>query len=158
MKLNKRISHEMRKRLDDQLARWRSVEFFYRPRKGWVKSIRESLGMSSRQLAHRLDKSNSDILAIEKREVQGKVTLETMEKMAEALDCQFVYALLPHADSLEEKLEFEAKKVAEKIVNSTYHSMGLENQKTSEKIMKDHIKDLAHELKAKLDPRIWNQK
>lgn len=158
MKLNKRISHEMRKRLDDQLERWKRMGFFYRPREGWLKSIRESLGMSSRQLGLRLGKSSPGILAIEKRESQGKIMLETLQKVATALDCQLVYALVPYADSLEQALEAGAKKTAEQIVKKTHLSMRLEDQATSKKIMEEQVKDLTHELKNKLDQRIWNEK
>jgi predicted DNA-binding mobile mystery protein A len=61
------------------------------PKKGWLKEIRESLGMSMKDLAERLGTIKQRIERIEKDEVASKVTLETMKKTAEAMNCDFVY-------------------------------------------------------------------
>jgi len=146
----------MRKRLDKELRPWANMQnWTYKPRKGWLKSIREALGMSSRQMAKNLGKSNADILAMEKREAQNRITLETLEKAAESLGCQLVYALVPHT-TLENLVDDQAKKAAKRIVQKTSHNMGLEGQNITLEEAQEQIEDLAFELKNKLDPRIWN--
>ncbi|MDO8518613.1 MAG: mobile mystery protein A [Deltaproteobacteria bacterium] len=158
MRLNPRISQETRKRLDEHLPNWKSVNLAYRPRKGWIKAIREALGMSSRQLAIDMGKANSEILGMEQREEKGTISLQTLEKAALALHCRLVYALVPEADSLETLVHFRATQAAEKIVSATANSMSLEDQKVTGEKTKTQIMDLAFELEHKLDPRIWNQK
>lgn len=159
MKTNNRISHETRKRLDSQLQEWPSpYTASYtasRPREGWIKSVRTALGMSSRELGRRLGKTNTEILAIEKREAQNKVTLETLQKVAEAMGCRLLYAFIPMADSLESMVTANATKAASRIVNKTRQSMQLEDQDVNDEVSKNQVEDLAHELKQKLDPRIW---
>lgn len=155
MKLNRRINHDMRKTLDTMLKPWKEMPDYFKPRKGWLKCIRESLGISSRQMAKFLGRTNSAVLALEKREVEGKVTLETLEVAAETLGCKLVYAVVPHGDSLEQNLSFKAKEAAERIVKKTQHHMRLEDQDVSDKESREQIEDLAYELKEKLDPKIW---
>lgn len=156
MRLNARVCFESRKRLDEQLQLWE--HFAYRPRKGWIKAIREALGMSSRQLAENLGKTNSEILAMERREEQGKVTLQTLEKAASALRCRFVYALVPEAQSLEVMVHAHAEEAARRIVMAASHSMTLEDQQVVDPQTQAQIKNLAFELERKLDPRIWSRK
>lgn len=155
MKLNRRICFETRSRLDQQLKQWQHLSGVPPPRKGWIKSIREALGMSSRQLASNLGKTNAGILAIEHREAQGKVTLATLEKVAQALRCQLVYALVPEASSLEDLVNIRAREAARRIVRATAHSMALEAQSVPDERARAQIDELAFELKQKMDPRIW---
>jgi len=64
---------------------------------------------------------------LEKAEVEGSVTINSMKKAAEAMDCVFVYALVPR-DSLEANVEKQARKYAEKLHYVIQHSMVLEKQ------------------------------
>lgn len=158
MKRNPRIIFESRKRLDQQLQVWEEFRHFvYCPPKGWIKAIREALGMSSRQMAENLGKTNSEILSMEQREAEKKITLQTLEKAASALQCKLVYFLVPFAP-LERVVEANAYEAAEKIVAATNNSMALEDQKVSDEATKSQIKDLAFEMTRKLDPRIWSKK
>lgn len=158
MRLNPRISFESRRRLDEHLRALRPfLAFFYRPRKGWIKAIREALGMSSRQLAKNLGKTNSEILALEKREEEDKITLQTLKRVASALNCSLVYALVPDADSLQTMVHTHAVVAAARTVKSTSNSMSLEGQGITDAITKAQIEDLAFELERRLDPRIWDQ-
>lgn len=158
MKINNRISHETRKRLDfrTRVQEWPSP-FVPGLREGWIKTIRTALGMSSRELARRMGKTNSEILAIEKREAQNKVTLETLEKAAEAMGCRLVYAILPATGNFDGMVTAQAEKAASRIIAQTKQSMQLEDQEVDDETTKNQIEDLAHELKQKLDPRIWRQ-
>ncbi|MBK8840867.1 MAG: helix-turn-helix domain-containing protein [Hyphomonadaceae bacterium] len=71
-----------------------------RPARGWIKAIREALGMTTAQLAARMGVAQPRITELEKREAGRVVTLQSLERAAEALDCRLVYILVPN-DSLE---------------------------------------------------------
>src|SRR5271165_4089448 len=83
-----------RKQLERRLAPLRTT-ILEAPPKGWMKAIRESLGMTARQLAARMGVAPSRIPAIEKAEVTGATTLRTLRQAAAAMDCAFVYAFVP---------------------------------------------------------------
>ena len=84
-----------RRQLDKRLNLLRNKESFARPPRGWIKAIRESLGMTTRQFAKRIGIVQSRAVDIEKAEVKGSITLDSMERAARALDCELVYALGP---------------------------------------------------------------
>lgn len=67
-----------------------------RPASGWIRTIRESLGLSTTQTAERLGVSQPRIIALERGELKGSLTLQTIRKVATALDCTLVYALVPN--------------------------------------------------------------
>ncbi len=127
------------------------------PRAGWLRSIREALGISSRLLAKRLGIDMSAVLRLEEREKQKKVSLETLERAARAMDCRLVYAIVPVNDeeSLDDILERRSLRVAEKIIEEVDHSMRLEKQSISDQENYVQLKRLAFELKEKLDARLW---
>ena len=62
-----------RKSLDRRLAPLRG-EPLIAPPSGWIKAIREALGMTTRQLAARMGAARSRVTAIEKAEVNGSTT------------------------------------------------------------------------------------
>lgn len=159
MKLNPRTISETRNYLDKLLKKQKPLSKQSRPRQGWIKNIRVALGMSSRQLAKFLGQTSAHVLALEKREAQDKITLDTLQRVAQALGCHFIYAIVPpNGVSLESMLNSQARQAAERIIRSTQHSMRLEAQEVSNKITREQIEDLALELKQKNDPRIWSQK
>jgi predicted DNA-binding mobile mystery protein A len=127
------------------------------PSAGWVKEIRESLGMSMQDLASRLGVIKQRVEKIEKDEIAGKLTLETLKKTADGLNCEFVYFLIPKK-SLEETLKDQALMAAKAITKEVEHTMKLEAQGTSTKAQKQLIENLAQEMLIKQDRRIWRKK
>jgi len=116
-----------RKQLDQKLKIFADIKQSQPPMRGWIRAIRDAIGMTGEQLARRVGVKKQRIVALEKGEVAGTVTINSMKKTAEAMDCVFVYALVPH-DSLEATVERQARKYAEKIHVSIQHSMVLEQQ------------------------------
>jgi len=84
-----------RRQLDKRLSSLQNRELFVRPPRGWLKAIREALGMTTTQLGQRLGVVQSRVVAIEQGESKGSITLNSLEKAAQALDCRLVYALVP---------------------------------------------------------------
>ena len=115
-----------RKQLERRLAPLRGMTLVAPP-KGWIKAIRESLGMTARQLAARMGVAPSRIPAIEKAEVTGATTLRTLRQTAAAMNCAFVYAFVP-IEPLDDILRERATEKARKDVSRLDHTMRLENQ------------------------------
>ena len=78
-----------------------------------------------------------------------------MEKIAEALNCKFVYAIVPN-DSLENIIDLQVENFAEKMIKRVSHSMLLESQSVSDKEIKEKVNELKRSLKDKLSSKIWN--
>lgn len=114
-----------RRRLDNRLKALINPDALARPPRGWIKAIREALGMTTAQLARRLGVSQPRAVVIEKAEQENSVTLGTLERTAQALDCRLVYALVPRTP-LEELVAERAEHLAKQYLASTRHSMELE--------------------------------
>ncbi|HTA87414.1 MAG TPA: mobile mystery protein A [Silvibacterium sp.] len=116
------------KQLDRNLEPYQAVRKIPRPSRGWIRTIRQALGVSSGELARRLGTSRQLPLQLEKGEAEDRITLKSLRAAANALDCDLVYALVPRADSMQELIENRARAEAKKHVFGVEHSMALENQ------------------------------
>lgn len=115
------------RQLDRALEPFRLAERRSAPEDGWVKAIREALGMSIRQLAERCGLSKTSIHSIETNEVAGTAQLDSLRTVAKAMECDLVYALVPR-DSLQAILDRQAERRAREIVGGVSDSMDLEAQ------------------------------
>jgi predicted DNA-binding mobile mystery protein A len=113
--------------LDRTLAPLRSAPPA-RPPKGWIRAIREALGVSSGELAGRMGTNRSLVVQQEKAEAEDRITLKSLRAYANALDCDLIYALVPRADTLQELVGERARVAAKKNVLGVEHTMALENQ------------------------------
>jgi predicted DNA-binding mobile mystery protein A len=116
------------KQLDRSLESYKAAAKIPRPLKGWIRTIRQALGVSSGELARRLGTSRQFPLQLEKGEEEDRITLKSLRGVANALDCDLVYALVPRARSMQELIENRARAEAKKRVLGVEHSMALENQ------------------------------
>jgi predicted DNA-binding mobile mystery protein A len=139
--------------LDTQLKPLRDMEPLIRPGRGWIKAIREAIGMTTGQFARRLGVSQPRVAALEKAEADGVVTLKSLRQAAQALDCDFVYALVPRKP-LEQVVKDRARDVAERQLARTDQTMRLENQAVSKARMVRARDELAAEL-LRSDRRLW---
>jgi predicted DNA-binding mobile mystery protein A len=142
-----------RRQLDKRLSILRSSSFA-RPPRGWVKAIREALGMTTRQLAQRIGVVQSRAVDIEKAEITGSITLESLERAARALDCELVYALVPRKP-LETVIEERATNLAKSRVKAVRHSMALEDQSLDEADEHEQIRQLTKQLAEKSGSKLW---
>ena len=115
-----------RKQLERRIAPLREAKVTAPPR-GWIKAIREALGMTARQLAARMGAAPSRIPVIEKAEVTGATTIKTLREAAEAMNCTFVYAFVP-TKPLDEILRERAVQKTRQDLARLDHTMRLENQ------------------------------
>lgn len=123
---------------------------------GWIKTIRTALGMSLRQLGARLDKTAQSVQDYEKREAKGTITLQTLQEIADNLDLQLVYALVPKNGSLETFVLKQAHKKASEIVSRTNTTMKLEDQGNSNSRLQQAVDEKVHELMHEMPKFLWD--
>jgi predicted DNA-binding mobile mystery protein A len=152
--MNQIVEHG-RKRLDARLVPLNDErKRLLVPPKGWIRAIRDALGMSGVQLAKRLKVSPQTVEAMEKSEAAGTIQLNTLKRAAEALDCTLVYALIPKT-SLENTVRNRARQIATAALARVSHTMKLEDQDTGPGEPEARIEDYIRHIK---DRDLWNDK
>lgn len=118
---------------------------------GWIKYTRSVFGMTLKELAKRAGLALPTIAQAERRESEGKITIETLKKLADAMECEFVYAFVPK-DNIEELLRKKAMEKAKRTILKADTHMSLEDQKVTEKLQ-SRIEMLAEQLLEK--GKVW---
>ncbi|MDE1891835.1 MAG: mobile mystery protein A [Betaproteobacteria bacterium] len=116
---------------DALLKTWKATQLSVRPKSGWVRAIRESLGMSAAAFARRLGMTPAGVRKLESAEASDAITLASLRKLAQALDCELQYALVPRT-SLVQQVKNRAETVARERLRPIAHSMALEDQAVQE--------------------------
>ena len=146
-----------RKALDSKIASLPPLQKMQRPHKGWIRAVKEALGMSSKQLAARLGVSPPRITALEKSEVDETVTLASLRRAAEALDCALIYSFVPKG-SFEEVLQTRARRIAAEIIGKVDHTMRLEAQNLQTDKLNEEIENLAAQILREQHKIIWDKR
>lgn len=139
--------------LDEALATYGSAAT--RPPKGWIRALREALGMSAGQLARRAGVSRETIATLERSEAKGTITLASLDKLARALGCRVAYAVVPQASSVAELRRARALEVARQELAPVAHSMRLEQQGLSVERERRQLERRAQALLAGSPRRLW---
>ena len=127
-----------RQRLDQRFSAMKPISRYRTPPKGWIRAIRDALGMSGVQLGRRIGVKAQSVADIEKSEASGSIQLNTLRRAAEALDCVVVYALIPKS-SLHDMVRSRALEIAHKEFARIAHTMDLEAQGLSQEERKEHL-------------------
>lgn len=143
-----------RRQLDKRLNILRDADALAPPPRGWIKAIREALGMTTAQLAKRLGVSQPRVVAIEKAEITGAITLETLGRVAQALDCRLICCLAPKMP-LTELAASRAAMLARQRMQSTRHSMALEAQSVDAADEREQLRALARSLLEQPGSALW---
>jgi predicted DNA-binding mobile mystery protein A len=106
-----KTSAQVRVHLDARLARLRLVSEEPRPKQGWIRTVRDALGMSSTELAARMHVGQSSISGLEHRETSETIRLHSLRRAANALDCDLVYFFVPRS-TLNEAVLAQAQRKA----------------------------------------------
>lgn len=136
--------------LDKKTAKLQSIRNIIPSDKSWIGIIRESIGMTALQLAKRLGVSQPRISVMEKNEKNMKIS--TMEKIAGAIDCDFVYYFKPKT-SFQNLVENQARKKAEEVIKTVNLNMALEAQNITEK---EAIDDMVNDFINNNTKQIWD--
>jgi len=144
-------------RLDRHLRNLVAAENTLRvpPSGGWVKTIREALGMSAAQLAKRLGVSRAAVYKLENRETGRNVTLKQLDKAAAALDCEVLYAFVPR-QSVEQTIRDQAHRKAERQLRAANESMGLEAEGVEDSDFATAVSSAASYTEAVTDRHLWD--
>ena len=143
-----------RRQLDKRLNPLRDSNSLTRPPRGWIKAIREALGMTTAQLARRIGVSQPRVVTIEKAEKNASITLDSLERAARAMDCRVVYALVP-IKPLDDLVKERARIVAKKRLQSAQHSMALEAQSVEKSDEEEQLKNLGERLTKEAGAKLW---
>ena len=101
--------------------------------------------MSAAQLAARMGISRQAVADLETRERAGTATLAALQKAAEEMQCDLVYALVPRKD-LTKTMEDQAHQAAVQELSSVAHSMRLEDQATEPDALQALLRARVEEL------------
>jgi transcriptional regulator with XRE-family HTH domain len=105
----------LRQELDEALLPFRLVLERKSRGQGWLKSIRQAVGMPVDEMARRLGVCRWEIHRLEASEKNSRIMLATLSRAAQALDCELVYALAPKKGTTLEKLAAEQEEVRERL-------------------------------------------
>ncbi len=147
-----KITNKLRRRqLDEKLAKLRGLGKMPR---GYIHEIRESLEMSTYDLAERMGVRQPTVMDIEASEHNGTITLKSLERAAEALGCKLVYALVPDI-SLEQMVTAQSRLRAKQMSASVFRTMALEQQTADDSENEMLIAELADDVLRKGKRELW---
>jgi predicted DNA-binding mobile mystery protein A len=144
-----RLAAQARLNLDERFAIIGPATRFTPPVRGWIKAVREALGITTAQLAIRMRIKQPSIIDLERSELKGSIELATLRRAAEALDCTLIYALLPNKP-LETTVRDRAREFAQRRLEPVRHSMLLEDQTVAEKRADASIDQIVRETNPRL--------
>lgn len=127
---NSFINESALAQIDRRIEAIRSTKDKASVRGGWLKFMRLALGLTMQELAHRAGLATSNIAQAEKREAEGKITLELLQKLAHAMDCEVVYSIVPKKDIHTFIKDKALEKARATLLNADLH-MKLEDQKVT---------------------------
>lgn len=155
-RLRKRDRDALRlQQLEDTFAPLRSLREVRRPNRGWIRAIREGLGMTNVQLTKRMRmKAPQTIEDMQKLELTETIQLSTLRRLAEALGCRLVYAVVP-PKPLTEMRRDRARQLAERVIKRTAHSMRLEGQGISDESEHRQLENLIQQILAENPKELW---
>lgn len=112
-----------------------------RPVHGWLRAVRDLLGLSRRAVGEKLGVTSSAVDAYEKSEQADTISMATLRRYVEAMDCEIALAVVPRRGRT--FAELAADHDPEIVhLRATEHSMALEAQESG---------DLAEEIKGRLE-------
>lgn len=149
--MSDKFRHLQLQTLDQHIAEIRVCD---RPSDGWIRAVRKSLGMSVYQLAVRMGMTQQAVSQLEAKELSETVSIKTLRKAAEALNCRLVYVLVPNEGGLQGILDKQALLKAKDIVSAVDHTMQLEAQGVNN--IQEKIRETAEELAKNPNPKLWD--
>jgi predicted DNA-binding mobile mystery protein A len=144
-----RLAAHSRSRLDQRFRKLGPPKKFAPPVRGWIQAIRGALGMSTAQLAKRLRIKQPSLVALEQSEARASIELATLRRVAAALDCTLVYALVPRKP-LDTLVRERARAFSNQRRASLEHSMLLEDQKVNSKRVAAKLDEILRETNPRL--------
>ena len=158
MSMDKVVAKQYRDKVNQAVSQFGSLSMLPNrglPKEGWLRTVRTALGMSGTQLAKKLGVTKARVSKVERAEPHGSVTLNTVQVMAEAMDCKFVYAIVPK-QNVEDVIKARAIEKAHAQVKTASTHMALEAQSLSQEQPEFEIERIAEQIMDKLPSDFWN--
>jgi predicted DNA-binding mobile mystery protein A len=124
------------------------------PPTGWLRAIRLATGMPAAYPARKLRLTQQGFDALEKSEAAGAISLNSLKRAADAMDCDLVYAIVPRSGSVRAMIEQQAVARARREVLPVAHSMRLESQGSKPG---PRVRELARRLAAHPSRTLWSE-
>lgn len=105
--------------------------------------------MSTAQLGHRMGVRQPSVVGLERSEERGSIELASLRRVAEALDCTLVYALVPNKP-LTTTVRERARAFLRRRRQLVEHTMLLEDQQVKESITDAQVEDALHNTNPRL--------
>jgi predicted DNA-binding mobile mystery protein A len=137
-----------------QLQKFQALRGARAPQGGWLRTIRQVLGRTSRQQAARVGVGSASLLRSEQAEAEERISLGQLRKLAAALDCELVYAIVPRRP-LQETVESRAEEKAREEILGVAHSMSLEEQRPSDEFLTQQLSRRRDELLSGKWSHLW---
>lgn len=137
--------------VDQALKPYRDIRGIPVPGGGWLRAVREALGLTVRQQAARAGIAVATLHKSEQSEAEDRISLAQLRKLAEALGCEVVYGLVPRKP-LTEVVEEQATRIARNEILGVAHSMSLEDQRPGE----DYVRSQLERRRAELLSGKWS--
>ncbi len=125
------------------------------PPRGWIRAMRDALGMSAAQLAKRLGVSRGALYKLEEREASRSIALKQLDRAADAMDCDVFYAIVPR-NTLEQSIRNQSRKKAETQLYKANVSMGLEAEGVKDKKFATAVNSSSSYTTALTDRYLWD--
>jgi predicted DNA-binding mobile mystery protein A len=138
-RVSNQVSVRSRELLDSHFDEWQGLRGLARPPRGWVRAVRQALGMSAATLAERLGTTAGAVTRLEQSEAADRIRLDTLRRAADALGCDLVYLVVPRRP-LTTVVRDRARELAHYQIAATEQTMRLEDQATGKaKEMEDRL-------------------
>jgi len=154
MSLTKIVTEQYKRKVDDAFAQFHDTPAT--PAEGWIRTVRKAIGMTGEQLADRLGVTKARIYRLERGEPNGSVTLKSMQNTAAAMNCRFIYAVIPEQE-VDHLIRAQAKRLAEARVKAASTQMALELQALSRAELKAEVERIAKQIEDELPADLWDK-
>lgn len=126
------------------------------PQQGWIKTIRDALGLSASQLGKKAGIDQSRISRLENAEKSGNLKLSSLQKIAKGLNMRFVYGFVAET-TLETMVQEQARRIAVKRLKTLDNTMRLEKQGLPEEEKKKALDDMIEKILIDNPKDFWDQ-
>ena len=86
--------------IERQLRPYRTASKNRRPAEGWLRAIRQALGLGAEEIARHMRLTPKMVFQLERSERACTISLEGLEAVARAMQCDLVYAIVPRDRSI----------------------------------------------------------
>jgi predicted DNA-binding mobile mystery protein A len=142
--------------LDRKTALFGKIVSISKLNDGWIMTLRKTLGITLEQMGNKLGVTKQNVMLMEKRELEGNITLKSLKEMGNAIDMQLVYGFVPKDGSIDALIERKALELATKIVMRASQTMKLEDQENSKLRLQKAIAERTAQIKNEMPKLLWD--